>query len=405
MSREELITKYFKEGHKYDQIKNILSEHNHKISLGYLKVLLKTLGLKRKYLEEDIDEIVHAIVQELGESGQCMGYKSLWLRLKLKYGLDVYRETVLELLHILDPEGIESRSKYGIKRREYLSAGPFFCIHIDGYDKLKPYGFAIHSGTDGFSRKCLWLNVATTNNKPEVIANYYLKCVNKYKKVPALVRSDLGTENSLVECLQIAFRLDHTDEYAGANSCVKGKSTANQRVESFWGHMRRRCIQFWISYFKDMMDEGHFYKKDPLQLECLRYCFVPLISFDLEEVKHEWNRHTIRRQKRDSVIPGKPNYMFYMPEQHGGTDSGFAVPQEHIDRAIVIYAETPHYCSEEFMKLVDLMIPDLEQPTTSAEARQLYHTILDYLNSLDNDNHIDNLMDIEGSEASAEGQQ
>ena len=36
--------------------------------------------------------------------------------------------------------------------------------HIDGYDKIKPYGFAIHGVIDRFSRKILWLRVASSNN-------------------------------------------------------------------------------------------------------------------------------------------------------------------------------------------------------------------------------------------------
>lgn len=138
-------------------------------------------------MHEDIDAIIEAIQQKLEGSGKCLGYKSLWQRLKQKYGLDVYRQTVLDILHILDPEGIEKRARHGIKRREYFSEGSLYCIHIDGYDKLKPHGFAIHCGMDGFSRKCMWLDVAATNNKPEVVANYYLKFVLKYKKVPNLI--------------------------------------------------------------------------------------------------------------------------------------------------------------------------------------------------------------------------
>ena len=45
--------------------------------------------------------------------------------------------------------------------------------HLDGCDKLKRFGFAIHGVIDGCCR-ILWLNVGTTNNDPEVIANYYL---------------------------------------------------------------------------------------------------------------------------------------------------------------------------------------------------------------------------------------
>ena len=31
---------------------------------------------------------------------------------------------------------------------------------MDGFDKLKPYGFPIHGCIDGFSRKLLWLEVS-----------------------------------------------------------------------------------------------------------------------------------------------------------------------------------------------------------------------------------------------------
>ena len=66
--------------------------------------------------------------------------------------------------------------------------------------------------TDGFSR--LWLDVATTNNKPEVM-------VNNYKKVPAILRPGMGTKTSLIEYLQIAFRSNADDENSGMNSCIE----------------------------------------------------------------------------------------------------------------------------------------------------------------------------------------
>jgi len=32
---------------------------------------------------------------------------------------------------------------------DYFIQGPKYCWHIDGNDKLVPYGFAIHGGIDG----------------------------------------------------------------------------------------------------------------------------------------------------------------------------------------------------------------------------------------------------------------
>ena len=58
------------------------------------------------------------------------------------------------------------RKKKTIKRRTYETNGPFHMFHIDGNDKLKRFGFAIHGCIDGFSRKLIWLFVSTTNNDP-----------------------------------------------------------------------------------------------------------------------------------------------------------------------------------------------------------------------------------------------
>ena len=79
------------------------------------------------------------------------------------------RETVMELLKILDPEGVELRGRHSLKRRQYRNKRPNYLWHIDGYDKLMPFGFCIHEAIDGFSRRIVWLNVGPTNNDPVVI--------------------------------------------------------------------------------------------------------------------------------------------------------------------------------------------------------------------------------------------
>lgn len=139
---------------------------------------------------------------------------------------------------------------------------------------------------DGFSRKVLWYEVATTNNKPQVITHFYLKAINKFGYVPTSIRSNNRTENNIIENLQQAFRLDHEDHFL-IEPFLRDKSTANQRVESSWARMRHLCIEFWINFFKDMRDCKHFNKSNKIQVECLRFCFGPLISFDLNQIKSE----------------------------------------------------------------------------------------------------------------------
>jgi len=50
---------------------------------------------------------------------------------------------------MMDPTGVEKRKAHRLRRRTYKSKGPNYLIHIDGYDKLKPYGFPVHGAICG----------------------------------------------------------------------------------------------------------------------------------------------------------------------------------------------------------------------------------------------------------------
>ena len=59
------------------------------------------------------------------------------------------RPTVRDVMAVLDPKGLERRRAHRLKRRVYTAKGPNYVIHVDGYDKIKPYGFSIHGAIDG----------------------------------------------------------------------------------------------------------------------------------------------------------------------------------------------------------------------------------------------------------------
>ena len=130
----------------------------------------------------------------------------------------------------LDPEGVLSRRKKRLRRRCYSVQGPDSLWHIDGYDKLKPYGFSIHGCIDRFSRRKIWLKVAPSNKHPSAIASYYYSALREMYGVPTRIRSDDGTENSIIEPVQIFLRSAHDDEFAGIESFLKGTSPAIQRI-------------------------------------------------------------------------------------------------------------------------------------------------------------------------------
>lgn len=91
-----------------------------------------------------------------------------------------------------------------------------------------------------FSRKVLWLAAGTTNNDPRVIARYFVDCVHSlngkfcfftlllllllFLGCPKMVRTDYGTENSLLAIIQQILRHNSSDR----TSFLYGKSTHNQ---------------------------------------------------------------------------------------------------------------------------------------------------------------------------------
>ncbi|KAH0557502.1 hypothetical protein KQX54_007145 [Cotesia glomerata] len=288
-------------------------------------------------------EILTAIIEEIYSCGYNLGYRSLWKKLKLEYNLQVKRDTVYELLKIIDPDGLANRFGNKLRRRQYVSPGSNFIWHLDGYDKLKQFGFAIHGCIDGFSRTVLLLKVATTNNDPAVTVHYFLKTVKRLKFLLTIIRSDKGSENGIIGEFQICLRKRHRDKLAGDNSFIQDKSVKNQRIESYWGRMRQHTVDFYRQFFKCMQEKGLFDGSN-LHIKCLQFCFGPLIKHDLDNNRKLWNQHRIRRQAVRNHLAGRPN-----------------IPK----------------LFEPYMKeLSELLMSDVKIPVNPEEALNLYKNIL-----------------------------
>ena len=188
--------------------------------------------------------------EELRGSGSNVGYRQMTQRLVTDHRLVVGKETVPELLKILDPEGVELRASHRLKRRQYITKGPNHLWHIDGYDKLKPFGFCIHGAIDGFSRRILWLDIGYTNNDPTVISQYFVDCLRQLGGTAMVIRADCGTENGYVAAVQRFIRRDGEDDWAGDASFIYGKSVSNQRIEAWWSILGKDCTRWWIDFSK-----------------------------------------------------------------------------------------------------------------------------------------------------------
>ena len=309
----------------------------------------------------------------------------MWKRLQKK-GVVAPRVAVQLALRLIDPSRVDDRRHRRLHRRAYVNPGPNFSWHIDGYDKLKPFGFAIHGAIDGYSRKVLWLDVGTSNNDPYITALYFVRTLRSLEKVPCLLRCDRGTENVHIERIQKHLRASGDDTFAGENSFVYGKSTGNQRIEAWWAVLRRQCTSYWINMFKDMQQFGLINTGDPIHIQCLRFCFMGLINDDLKRVAREWNTHHMLVKKGQEGPGGIPDMLYFVPQQFEASD--FSAKYEdaevaQLETEVEENVGASGTLDPRFIEVADILVPNWTPPTDVKEAQDLYVDVLSKINNFE----------------------
>ena len=375
IDEEGIITYYFNRGFSYEEMLLLLAKrHQCKMSRSTLLRRLKAYGLSRRgftanqHSDRIIQEVRERIQQIVNGPGSSGGYRTLWHTLEME-GLRVPRIVVQEILKEVDPEGSELRKAHRLKRREYHNPGPNYSWHMDGYDKLKPWGFPIHGVIDGFSRKILWLNVTRSNNSPDNIAKFYLNVVKEFDGCPVEMITDLGTENGIVAAMQSYFR-DNSDSHRYV------PSPRNQRIEGWWSFFAKNRSTWWRSFFSDLEARGLIDLSYKLSKECLWYCFSGVLQNDLDTVKEHWNTHRIRKS-RYNTVSGHPDSIFYLPEQHGGVGNILMqVPENEINYATEEIVEMEQ--GNDHQEYFDYVTEALRLPPASdwQEAHRLYNRLM-----------------------------
>ena len=89
-----------------------------------MKRLLKKWNLNRRTSWSPPGDVFKAIKEELTGSGQQLGYKFMWQRLKMKFGLQVKRDVVLQMMHLIDSDWLEE------KREGFIEDGIIVLVPI-----------------------------------------------------------------------------------------------------------------------------------------------------------------------------------------------------------------------------------------------------------------------------------
>ncbi|XP_066924268.1 uncharacterized protein [Clytia hemisphaerica] len=386
--RNNLVKQYFNRGYSYEEILFTLRElHNYTLSIRQLHRILRDFSLYRKKARlTELRDVISFIRRQLQGSGSLLGYRLMHQRC-IQNGLNVTRRNVAIILKELDPEGVERRSRNVLKRRQYWSKGPNYVWHLDGYDKLKPFGFSIHGAIDGFSRRILWLKVAASNKDPAVVSNFYLETVRTLSGVPRKVVGDRGTENVFIAASQRFLRRADNDQSAGERSFKYGRSVTNQRIEAWWSMLRRTCTNWWINFFRSLIDDDIFDTSNIIHCECIKFCFYQMLKRDLDNTMLSWNNHRIRRAMNSDrkVRPaGRPNVLYFTPQLSDASIRDYKFPLDLFDFNVVKdlcckTIVTDYICSSEFFELAHIIIQEysLNIPNTAGEGIDLFKTLID----------------------------
>ena len=376
MSLQSNIIKYFDDGFTYLEIIEFLRErHGHHISLSTLKRHLKQFGKQRRSTENvrcSQGELVNVVEEELAGSGSGVGYRRIH-RSILKKGVVCRRDDVRKIIKLIDPEGVRSRRRRRLVRRKYVTQGPNYVWHIDGHDKLKPFGFSIHGCIDGFSRRLMWLEVGTSNKNPEIIAKFYLDTVKEYG-IPLQIKADDGSEHTLVHPIHVYLRtLDGTHPNLDAFSITS--SPLNQRIEAFWSHLQRDRIGWWKQLFQDLVDLGLFSNDEPVLIDCIRFCYIDLLRNELKSILDDWNSHIIAPSRWNGPR-GRPDTMYFLPHLYEKENYKIEISEDEIDDFYPAVTTALPDVSQEFQEFARTVIRlngnTTYPPNNVFEATELY---------------------------------
>ena len=257
-----------------------------------IKTICTTLGIQRRERVE-VDEVqLSAFMkfwrEELNNTND--GVVSIVGALRKEKVPHTYR-AVARLLRAADPVGSRMRYAEKVKRRVYNVAAANVLWHFDGNHKLKRYNFVIHGGIDGYSRRLVWLKIAS-DNYADTVLHACVEAMTKYG-APRLIRSDYGKENVKVWRLVDEMR----DSLGYRIKGLRGRSVHNQRIERIWGELSR-WIRSTLEYLGRWEREVGLNPSDPDHLVALHHVMLPRFTRMIDEWAAAFNEHTVRTTKQ-----------------------------------------------------------------------------------------------------------
>ncbi|KAH7237859.1 hypothetical protein B0J15DRAFT_143639 [Fusarium solani] len=216
-------------------------------------------------------------------------------------------------------------------RKNFQVPGPNFMWSLDGYEKLKNFGFSIYACIDTYSRAIIWIYVGRGNMTALSSLKQFLRTVSYSGVRPLFTRSDHGIETphwagaqailANLDQIELRYTTEDNDQRvhrqgARLSSChIWGPSTSNQRIESWWEKLLKGVSQRWIAFSHELIDSGLFQPNRLAHQIAVYALYGPMIRQEVADFTEMWNGHRIRPQKnREHLVAGIPMDLYNTSE-------------------------------------------------------------------------------------------
>ena len=183
----------------------------------------------------------------------------------------------------------------------------------------------------------------------------------------------------MIAAAQCFFRSDDNGPLQGEQAHAFGTSTHNQRVENWWSHLKKACTNWWIQFFKDLIEERQLNLNDEYTKESLWFAFNGVLQSSLDEVQLYWNTHYIRPSRHETVA-GVPDILFAIPEQFGGFDCRVAVSNEKLREVQTRCEQQQRQNENPFEEYFNYLMEfhEMQYPSDYNEAGYIFDTLMRY---------------------------
>lgn len=310
--RHQIRMYFFHQQLSDEQMHAFLVQDGYKISKRTLTAIRRELGLyRRKTPEQKQVEAINTLAFFDQQSHSSILFprltrRRLFIHLSQQAGIHLPMHLAFDMLKQNYPDWVDLRYQALRKRRSgFTNPGPHYTWSIDGYCKLRDFGFEVYGAIDAYSREIQWLYIGHNGLTARAVLAQYIKTIKTKGFMPMAIRSDKGVETFLIamahwwlsvastskrkvrprrdreagiiwntpqpEDMQredLSWNEDHENPSQGLRSQYKseewqlplqdppiaptfddvykfGTSTKNQRIESWWMQLSKGRCHFW----------------------------------------------------------------------------------------------------------------------------------------------------------------